>query len=43
MSWTQLNNGSRWLAVRPNSSEFIHTLPFPNSVYKYKFGSRETG
>ncbi|CAF3318747.1 unnamed protein product [Rotaria socialis] len=43
MSWGQLNNESRWLAVQPNSSDFVHTLPFPNSVCKYKFGSRETG
>ncbi|CAF1637937.1 unnamed protein product [Didymodactylos carnosus] len=35
-------NDSKWLAVRSNSSEFIHTLPFPNSVFKYKFRGNET-
>ncbi|CAF0994261.1 unnamed protein product [Rotaria sordida] len=34
--------GNKWLAVRPNSSEYIHTLPFPNSIFKYKFRGNDT-
>ena len=35
-------NGNEWLAIRPHSSEYVHTLPFPNSILKYKFRGDQT-
>ena len=39
---TVRNSNSSWLAVRPNSSEYIHTLPFPYSVFKHKLRGNDT-
>ena len=36
------NQTASWWSVQANSSEFIHTLPFPNSVFKYKFRGNQT-
>jgi mannose-6-phosphate isomerase-like protein (cupin superfamily) len=41
--WGESVHDGQWLAVQPNSTEFIHTLPFPSSVFKYKFRGNETG
>ena len=44
--WTargQISKHSRVHTVRPNSSQFINTLPFPNSVFKYKLRGHQTG
>jgi mannose-6-phosphate isomerase-like protein (cupin superfamily) len=42
-AWAQTISNSQFYAVRPNSSEFINTLPFPNSVFKYKLRGQQTG
>ena len=36
------NMTQSWLAVQPNSSEYIHTLPFPYSVFKHKLRGNDT-
>lgn len=41
-SLAQTGNQSQRLKIRTNSSEFINTLPFPNSVFKHKLRGKDT-